>query len=401
MEKNAELINHENINEESSLKSPPKSNNLDISINKLGLITDTSLNNVNINIGNLDNLNNQQNISKISKKTQYKIYLPIVTIKIILPDFFMLKYIIYTYEDIEDQNYCKYSVIILSLFILFCYYFAVFSNSSQSKVDKYFNDICYFFHKTDSPGYEIQDLKNYQWKDCPFCKSKKFMRTSHCRICNKCVLMRDHHCPYIANCVGFKNIQYFFNFVFWGDTGIIFYIISFIYFKFYSNIQLDIPFYILVFMYIDIFLSGFFIINITGILIRLLIMAYNNRTQKENLIGPITENYCPIFYCCANCSRFPFKREINHYNQGFLSNFYYLIGPTILHFIFPLPKYKNYSLDENCPSLKYICHADRLSLFKYMVENDPSKINLLEEGDSSPDYYIKNCHKYYDGKTII
>ena len=104
-------------------------------------------------------------------------------------------------------------------------------------------------------------------------------------------------------------------------------------------------------MYIDIFLSGFFIINITGILIRLLIMAYNNRTQKENLIGPITENYCPIFYCCANCSRFPFKREINHYNQGFLSNFYYLIGPTILHFIFPLPKYKNYSLDENCPSL--------------------------------------------------
>ena len=72
MEKNAELINHENINEESSLKSPPKSNNLDNSINKLGLITDTSLNNVNINIGNLDNLNNQQNISKISKKTQYK-----------------------------------------------------------------------------------------------------------------------------------------------------------------------------------------------------------------------------------------------------------------------------------------------------------------------------------------
>ena len=33
-----------------------------------------------------------------------------------------------------------------------------------------------------------------------------------------------------------------------------------------------------------------------------------------------------------------------------------------------------------------------------MVENDPSKINLLEEGDSSPDYYIKNCHKYYEGK---
>ena len=401
MEQNAELINHENINEESNLKSPPKTINLNDSINKLELLPDIPLQNVNINIESLNNLNSQQNISKISKATQYKIYLPIVTIKIILPSFFMLKYIIYSFEDIEDQNYCKYSIIILALFILFCYYLAVFSNSSQTKIDKYFNDICYFFHKTDSPGNEIQDLNKYQWKDCPFCRSKKFMRTSHCRICNKCVLMRDHHCPYIANCVGFKNIQYFFNFVFWGDTGIIFYIISFIYFKFYSNIKLDIPIYILVFMYIDIILSGFFILNITGIMIRLILVVYNNRTQKENNTGPLTENYCPIFYCCTNFPKYQFKREINNYNQGFLSNFYHLVGPTILHFIFPLPKYKNYSLDENCPSLKFICHPDRLSLFKYMVENDESKMNLLEEGDSSPDFYIQNCHKYYDGKEII
>ena len=36
-----------------------------------------------------------------------------------------------------------------------------------------------------------------------------------------------------------------------------------------------------------------------------------------------------------------------------------------------------------------------------MVKIDPSKINLLEEDDSSPDVYLNNCHKYYDEKKII
>ena len=118
-------------------------------------------------------------------------------------------------------------------------------------------------YKTDSPGNEIQNINNFMWNNCPFCKIKKFIRTSHCRICNKCVLMRDHHCPYIGNCVGFKNIQYFFNFVFWGDTGIIFYIISFIYFKSYSNVKIIIPFYLRILLYTDLAFSFFFICNIT------------------------------------------------------------------------------------------------------------------------------------------
>ena len=42
------------------------------------------------------------------------------------------------------------------------------------------------------------------------------------------------------------------------------------------------------------------------------------------------------------------KVAINYYNIGFLSNLYYIIGPTLLHFIFPLPKYNNYILYYAC-----------------------------------------------------
>ena len=136
-------------------------------------------------------------------------------------------------------------------------------------------------------------------------------------------------------------------------------------------------------------------------MLRLLLMVYNNRTQKESSIGLPVESYCPICYCCTNYPKYHFKREVNYYNIGFLSSFYYIVGPTILHFIFPLPKYNNYLLDENCPVVKKMYHPDRLNLFKCMVKIDPSKINLLEEDDSSPDVYLNNCHKYYDEKKII
>ena len=402
MENNSEPLSPDNVNEESILKSVQKNNDSEESFNNSNSTnTNDLLSNVNIKLNDLNENNRQQNISKITKKTQYKIYLPIVTIKIVSPSYFMLKYIIYSYKNVEDQEYCKYSVCVLTAFILFCYYFAVFSDCGQTNVNKYFNLNSYYPHRTEDPGSEIQNLKKYVWGDCPFCNIKKYMRTSHCRICNKCVLMRDHHCPFIINCVGFKNFQYFFNFVFWGNVGIFFYIISFINFKFFSGVKFDIPIYIQILMYIDVGLSAMFILNITGIMIRLLLVVYNNRTQKENSFGAPVENYCPLCYCCTNYPSYGFKREVNEYNIGFLSQFYYLIGPTILHFIFPLPKYNNYILNENCPALRKIHYPDRLDLFKTMVKIDPDKINLFEDDESSPDFYLANCHKFYENKKIV
>ena len=403
MENTNDLLSPDNTNEESILKSPPKNidenGSINNSNNRVNLIDETSVNNLDIGLNNIDK--NDKNVSKVSKCTQYKVYIPIVTFKIISPSFFMLKYIIYSYKNVEDQNYCKYSVLILTGFILFCYYLAVFSDSSQNKVDKYFVKATNFPQKSEVPGKEIHDINEYNWNDCRFCKIKKYMRTSHCRVCNKCVLMRDHHCPYIVNCVGFNNIQYFFNFVFWGDTGIIFYISSFINYRFFSEVKIHMPNFIKILLYFDIVLSAFFICNITGIMFKLLLVTYNNRTQKEEFVNGPVENYCPIFSRFSNFPKYVIAREPNYYNMGFLTNFYYLIGPTISHFFFPLPKFSKYNFVENCPVLKKIYYADRLDLFKLMVKIDPNKINLFNEPESSPDTYLENCHKYYDKKKIV
>ena len=149
------------------------------------------------------------------------------------------------------------------------------------------------------------------------------------------------------------------------------------------------------------YLLFFFIINLFGLIIRLFLNIYNNRTQLENIRGPIIEYFCPI---CPKCkkdfSRFNIIPEVNTYNIGFLSNLYYIIGPTPFHFIFPLPKNNNYILNENSPIFKKLKNAERLDIFKFMVKKDQNKINILNDDDSSPEVYIQNCHKYYDGKRI-
>ena len=411
-----EKIKHEVFNEESDLKVKIKNNipqeELNKSINNTTItpaITQQSeLNNTNV----LEDLNKSiknenskkerpQNITKVSVITQYKTYLPFVTAKIIISAFFFYKYLVYGIKNIEDQNYCKYGVRILAIYILICYYLSTFIKSTQTNVNKYFSeDISKY--KIGTPGNEIQNLDPFDYGYCPFCDLKKFIRTSHCRICNKCILMRDHHCPFVVGCIGFKNIQYFFNFVFWAIIGNIYYVVSFIRFMFFSKVKISIPFYIYIFLYLDFFLSCFFVLNISAIMIRLLITAYNNWTQKENMSGPYTENYCPLHSCCINDEKqLGEKREPNFYNIGFLSNFYYLIGPTISHFFFPLPKYKNYTLDENCPIFQGILMLNKFESFRYIVKKDPSRLELLTGSGNSPEYYIQLCHQYYDGKKII
>ena len=184
----------------------------------------------------------------------------------------------------------------------------------------------------------------------------------------------------------------------------IFYVISFLKFRFFSNVSesIIIPNVLKMILYCDIVFTSFFIVNIFGIACRLFMNLYNNRTQLENIRTPIVEYYCPVCpRCVKDFRRFNIEPEINLYNIGFLANLYYLIGPTPFHFIFPLPKYKNFTLDENCPIFKKTKMADRLDVFKYMVKKDHKNINLLDNDESSPIEYIKACHKYYDKKTIV
>ena len=424
LETELSMISPDRATEQSNLKSNTKNSNddsLNISNNDnntnssnsyIHLVDENTLdlngNNNNIrNSNNIPNINNglrPMNVSRISRSLQLIVFVPIVSGKILLPVFFMQNYIIYYLDNEIDQNYCKYSVWILTSLIFLCYFLSVFTPSTQTDVNKYFdhrrNNI--YSAKADNPGNELQNLSIYEWTDCLFCNSKKFIRSSHCRTCNRCILLRDHHCPYIANCVGFKNIQYFFNFLFWGDLGMIFYVISCVKYYFLSNVNIIImPLYLKIVFYVDFFFTSFFIINIMGIMCKLFVNVYNNRTQLENMRGPIIEYFCPIFpKCSRDFSRYNIKPEANLYNIGFLANLYYIIGPTPFHFIFPLPKYKNYTIDENCPIFKKIKAPDRLELFKYMVSKDPNKINILNEDESSPENYVKMCHKYYDGKIF-
>ena len=415
LEAELSILNQDRTTEVSGLKSP-KNKKTNDSINNnssyIQLTNETTLNLQENNNNNLNNNNNNQfnynpiNVSRINRSTQLKIFIPIVSAKILTPVFFMLKYLIYCFENEEDQNYCKYSVWILTSLIFLCYFLSIFKSSSQSNVDKYFDQVKnnILSIRADIPGNDLQDLNSAQWTDCLFCRSKKFIRSSHCRTCNKCILLRDHHCPYIGSCVGFKNMQYFFNFLFWADLGMLFYVISFIKFHFFSDIRkyIIMELYVKIIFYVDFFLTFFFVLNLMGLMIKLFLNIYNNRSQLENLRTAIVEYYCPICpKCVRDFKRFNIKPEANQYNIGFLANIYYIIGPTPFHLIFPLPKYNNYILDENCPVFKKIKLAERLDIFKFMVKKDRNNLNLLENEESSPEIYVKTCHKFYDGKKII
>ena len=72
-----------------------------------------------------------------------------------------------------------------------------------------------------------------------------------------------------------------------------------------------------------------------------------------------------------------------------------------MHFILPLPKFKNYILDENCPIFTKSKFPDRIQILKYYIMKNPNYFKEQVEATSNPDDFIKLCHQYYDGKNII
>ena len=69
--------------------------------------------------------------------------------------------------------------------------------------------------------------------------------------------------------------------------------------------------------------------------------------------------------------------------------------------ILPLPKFKNYILDENCAIFGKAKSPDRLQMVKLKIKNNPNYIRDEIDIPSSPDNYIKLCHYYYGGKVIV
>ena len=220
----------------------------------------------------------------------------------------------------------------------------------------------------------------------------KFDRTSHCRVCKKCISFRDHHCLFTDNCIGFNNIQYFVNFLFWSIYGNIYYMYCYLTFS-YLNISKTIK----IINLIDFIGNCCFFYNKISVIIRSLVAIYANRTFVEMKKDYNVEIKCPFIDCFKNVNK---KMKQNPYNIGFLTHFYYAIGPSLLHFFFPLNKFKKYTLDENCPIFCKAKYPDSIQLLKYYLKNDENFYEEVMLKTSEPDDYLKLCHEGYDGYII-
>ena len=338
---------------------------------------------------NCNNKNCNKNIN--SSKKQYLmekiIFIPIILIKIYSTFYLYEKYFCKFLKNNIDIEYSQKSIFIFIIYLTILYIISIISSPTNTDVDKYISLI-----PNKKPKKELIKLKQ-KYVICDFCHKEKFIRNSHCRICNNCISFRDHHCSFVTNCVGFNNIQYFLNFCLWGLYGIIFGICS--YFRFnYINLSL----FTFIIIKIDFLANIFFTLSLFGIIFRTLYNIYNNRTFIENTRQIGIEKKCPFFDIYKKENK---NMSTNFYNIGFLNHFFYLIGPSLLHFILPLPKFKNYILDENCPIFMKTKIPDGLELIKYYEENEEGIIKKKIDMDSDPDTFIKMCHINYDGKIII
>ena len=356
-----------------------------------------------LNVKNINNIQKEESTEskKFTLTQQRLLFLPIVTTLMTLTWYEWRYYTKYTYKSEELEN-AKYFIDFSYITACITYFLCCFVISKQSNVDKYFdssNNVLTI--NQNQPGREIKSLDPLDWTDCKFCKHKKFKRSSHCRMCKTCILLRDHHCPWIANCVGFQNIQYFVNYNFWCVWSTFYTLSSFFQLCWnYNSIKLKYPylylnwkkmsfFSFLSLFQISIFLSCIFtLINVFG-------MIYNNLTFVEILKNMEIERY-------SICQRKDLTKKIyNPYNIGFLSHFYYLIGPTLLHAIFPLPKFHTNILNEQNPVFAKCKQPTKLEVVKLLIEKDKKYENLLGGKENDPDYFLELCHKNYDGREIV
>ena len=48
---------------------------------------------------------------------------------------------------------------------------------------------------------------------CPDCVVWRPARSRHCQCCDRCVEKFDHHCPWLSNCIGARNLGFFYAFL--------------------------------------------------------------------------------------------------------------------------------------------------------------------------------------------
>ncbi len=350
--------------------------------------------------------NGQNKIENDYQKRKWQekyIMIPIVVIIINLGGYSWFFYFRYSLKDKNNIKILGNIIIILYIILLLNYFLAVFTKSNVTRYEKILE------HEQNNSkesilNYQknvISEYNNENFFFCEFCGRKKFIRSSHCKICNICVLGRDHHCPWIANCVGFKNIHFFYNFLLWGIIDILSVIIFYIKFVINFNyINRNYP---------ELKISPFKLTCLTILIVILVIVIlslltlfsivnyeiYNNRTQLEGTRNPNIEMF---FY---------FKKPkpenscYNFYNIGFLNHFYYFIGNSIFHFFFPLPRLRDYNFNEEASIFQICKQPSKLSLVRMIYGNNEEELDkLFNAPGNEPSEFLKLSHKIYDKKHI-
>ena len=338
------------------------------------------------NNNNINNKNKEDLGIKTSRIMAKVFFIPLIMIKIGSSYILYIEYYCLDLRNEEDIKYSKFAITIFAISLYISYFFSILTSPEQTNVDKYTN-----LNKEISNKKELIKL-NQTFKICEFCNHIKFVRASHCRVCKKCISFRDHHCLFIGNCVGFNNIQYFVSFLFWGSYAIIFDMYVYLTYS-YSELSLKIR----VISLLDFLGNCFFLCNIISIFLRSLFTIYNNRTFLETQRQYDVETKCPFYDFYKESNKL---MKNNSYNIGFLTHFYYFIGPSLLHFFLPLNKFKKYTLDENCSIFCRAKYPDAIQMLKYYLKDNENYYDEQILKTSEPDDYLKICHKYYNDYEI-
>ena len=328
----------------------------------------------------LNTITSQEGNYKI-KYHQKIIFVPSIVIFIFIEFFLRINYLVNIIKEMDsiEKKYYKFLLFIHICFIYICYFLCVYSDPSQTNITKKYLLTDEKFQKLDNK------INIDSWSDyCNYCQTYKFIRSSHCNYCNKCVLLKFNHFFLIANCIGFNNVQYVINFLIL--------IIVWLY-EFensclrYFNTAKSISFVIIIFFALNIPILLYFLY----IFLTLMFDVYNNQTKYERKnTKNLLDKYYPIYKCNDTDNKFRFP---NVFNIGYLSHFYYLIGNTFLHFFLPIPKIKNYELDELCPIFKGSKQFNKIEFVQCMMKKDESYKKSIENRYMDPDKFIAFCRQ--------
>ena len=150
--------------------------------------------------------------NRIMSTYNYFVYKPNPSVQIFYVVLVLTLFLIYYYNGIKiyfphkiiSYNYV-YGLYTILFFAIYIFYLCSISNPGIIKS----NNISYLKKK-----YPYDFLFNSDEKFCKKCNLEKINRSKHCIICDKCIEKFDHHCIWINNCVGGKNLKYFYYFIF-------------------------------------------------------------------------------------------------------------------------------------------------------------------------------------------